>query len=38
MKQEHLIDKVREKVKGKLNGYEYYNRLKNMDELIITPQ
>ena len=38
MKQEHLIDIVREKVKEKLNGYEYYDRLKNMDELIITPQ
>lgn len=38
MKQSHLINKVRTKVKEKLNGYEYYNRLKAMDELIITPK
>lgn len=37
MKKDQLLDKVQKKVKVKLNGYEYYNRLKNMNQLIITP-
>lgn len=38
MKQTHMLQKVREKVKEKLRGYTYYDRLKDMNELIITPQ
>lgn len=38
MKQAHLIEKVREKVKQQLNGYLYYDGLKNIDALIVPPQ
>lgn len=38
MKQKHLLVKVQKKVKEKLNGYEFYDHLKNIDQLIITPR
>ena len=38
MKQKHLLGKVQEKVKEKLNGYYFYDGLKNIDQLIIMPQ
>jgi len=37
MKQGQLLDSIRTKVKEKLNGYEHYERMKNMNQLIITP-
>lgn len=38
MKQNHLLKSIREKVKDKLGGYTYYESLKDMNELIITPK
>ncbi|WP_342513074.1 ROK family protein [Sporosarcina sp. FSL K6-1522] len=37
MKQQQLLSRIREKVQEKLNGYTYYDRLENMEQLIITP-
>lgn len=38
MKQKHLIEIIRKKVELKLNGYTFYDRLKKMEDFIISPQ